>query len=118
MIHPDDRDDAIRDLLRQTRPSAVDAVRAARVRVAVHAAWRDTTKRTWSWRRAVPMAAAALLVVAAALTLATRLRDRGTAPAAAPIASTLFAAGEVVIQHDGQVRAGRVGETLSAGSRI
>ena len=32
MIRPDDRDATVRDLLRQPRPGAVDAARAARVR--------------------------------------------------------------------------------------
>ena len=118
MIHRDDRDDVIRELLRQTRPSAVDAVRAARVRGAVHAAWRDTAKGTRNWRRAVALAAAAVLVVAVALTLATRLRQRGTAAGASPIASTRFVTSEVVVQNNGQARSGRVGETLGPGTRI
>jgi ferric-dicitrate binding protein FerR (iron transport regulator) len=118
MIGPDDRDDAMRDLLRQPRPSTVDAVRAARVRGAVHAAWRETAPGTRSWRRAVAMAAAAMLMVGVALPLVTWLRERGTPVAAAPIASTLFVTSEVVFQHDGQARAGRVGDGLSPGTRI
>jgi hypothetical protein len=118
MIHPGDRDDAMRDLLRQPRPLTVDAARAARVRGAVHAAWRDTAEGTRSWRRGFAIAAAAVLVVAVGLTLAAWLRERGTPPAAAPIASALFVTSEVVFQHDGQARAGRVGEGLSPGTRI
>jgi ferric-dicitrate binding protein FerR (iron transport regulator) len=120
MIHPGDRDDAMRDLLRQPRPSAVDAVRAARVRSAVHAAWRDTAQgtRTRTWRQGVALAAAAVLVVAAALTLVTWLRERGTPSAATPIASTRFVTSEVVFQHDGQARGGRVGDGLGPGTRI
>jgi ferric-dicitrate binding protein FerR (iron transport regulator) len=118
MIRPDDRDDAMRELLRQPRPLADDAVRAARVYRAVHAAWRDTADGTRHWRRGVALAAAAVLVVAIGLTLVNRLRERGTPQAAAPIASTLFVTSEVVFQHDGQARAGRVGEELTAGTRI
>jgi ferric-dicitrate binding protein FerR (iron transport regulator) len=118
MIHRDDRDDAMRDLLRQPRPSAVDAARAARVRAAVHAAWRDTAKGTRTWRRGVALAAAAVLVFAIALTLVNSLRERGPSRAAAPIASALFVTSEVVFQHDGQARPGRVGEGLTPGTRI
>lgn len=118
MIRPDDRDDAMRELLRQPRPLADDAVRAARVYRAVHAAWRDTADGTRNWRRAMAIAAAAVLVAAIGLTLVYRLRERGAPPAAAPIASTLFVTSEVVFQHDGQARAGRVGEGLSPGTRI
>jgi ferric-dicitrate binding protein FerR (iron transport regulator) len=118
MIRPDDRDDAMRELLRQPRPLADDAVRAARVYRAVHAAWRDTADGTRHWRRGVAIAAAAVLVVAIGLTLVNRLRERGAPQAAAPIASTLFVTSEVVFQHDGQARAGRVGEELTPGTRI
>jgi ferric-dicitrate binding protein FerR (iron transport regulator) len=118
MIRPDDRDDAMRDLLRQPRPSAIDAVRAARVRASVHAAWQDTARRPHTWRRWVAAAAAAVFVVAIALTLVTWLRERSTPRTAAPIASTLFVTSEVVFQHDGQARAGRVGDGLSPGTRI
>jgi ferric-dicitrate binding protein FerR (iron transport regulator) len=98
MIRPDDRDTTVRDLLRQPRPAAVDAARAARVRGAVHAAWRDTAKGTRTWRRWVAIAAAAVLVVAVALTFVTLLREPGAPQATAPIASTLFATSEVVVQ--------------------
>jgi hypothetical protein len=118
MIRQDDRDDAMRDLLRQPRPSAVDAVRAARVRRAVHAAWKDAADGTRNWKRGVAIAAAAVLVFAIALTLVTWLRERGAPQAAAPIASTLFITSEVVFEHDGQARAGRVGEALRPGTRI
>ena len=121
MIRPDDRDDAMRELLRQPRPSAVDPVRTARVYRAVHAAWRDTADRTRNRRRAVAIAAAAVLVLAVGaigLTVVNWPRDRGTPQAAAPIASTLFVTSEVVFQHDGQARAGRVGEGLTPGTRI
>ncbi len=118
MIRPDDRDDTIRDLLRQPRPSAVDAVREARVRSAVHAAWQDSAKGTHTWRRWAAVAAAAVLVVAVALTLVTRLQEHGTPLTAGPIASTLLVTSEVVFQHNGQAYAGRVGEELSPGTRI
>src|SRR3954462_13622526 len=118
MIRPDDRDDAMRELLRQPRPLADDAVRAARVYRAVHAAWRDTADGTRPWRRGVALAAAAVLVVAIGLTLVNRLPGLGAPQAAAPIASTLFVTSEVVFQHDGQARAGRAGEELTPGTRI
>ena len=118
MIRPDDRDAAVRDLLRQPRPAAVDAARAARVRPAVHAAWKDAADGTRNWKRGVAIAAAAVLVFAIALTLVNWLRERGAPQAAAPIASTLFVTSEVVFQHDGQARAGRVGEGLRPGTRI
>ena len=118
MIRPDDRDDPIRDLLRQPRASAVDAVREARVRGAVHAAWRDAARSRRTWRRWVAVAAAAVLVGAVALTLGSRPGERGTAPAATPIASTLFVTSEVVFQHQGQAGPGRVGDGLGPGTRI
>jgi len=121
MIRPDDRDDAMRELLRQPRPLADDEVRAARVYRAVHAAWRDTSHGTRNWRRGVAIAAAAVLVIAIGaigLTLVNRLREGGAPQAAAPIASTLFVTSEVVFQHDGQARAGRLGEGLRPGTRI
>ena len=118
MIHPDDRDNAMRDLLRQPRPSKVDAARAARVRGAVHAAWRDTAKGTRTWKRGFALAAAAVLVFAIALTLVNQLRERGAPQASAAIASTLFVSSEAVFQHDGQARAGRVGDELRRGTRI
>jgi ferric-dicitrate binding protein FerR (iron transport regulator) len=117
MIRPDDRDDAMRELLRQPRPLADDAARAARVYRAVHAAWRDNVDGTRNWRRGVALAAAAVLVAAIGLTL-NPLPERGARQAAAPIASTLFVTSEVVFQHDGQARAGRVGEGLRPGTRI
>ena len=118
MISPDDRDDAMRELLRLPRPSAVDGARAARVRRAVHAAWRDTADRARNRRRGVAIAAAAVLAVAVALTLVNGPRGRGGPEPAAPIASTLFVTSEVVFQHDGQTGAGRVGEGLRPGTRI
>ena len=118
MIRPDDRDDAMRELLRQPRPLADDAVRPARVYRAVHAAWRDTANHTRNRRRAAWIAAvAAVLIVAIGLTLVNRARERGASPAA-PIASMLFVTSEVVFQHDGQARAARVGEGLRPGTGI
>jgi ferric-dicitrate binding protein FerR (iron transport regulator) len=118
MNRPDDPDAMVRDLLRQPRPSAIDAARAARVRPAVHAAWKQAHHRTRSWTRAVALAAAAVLVFAVALALVNRLRDRGASQVSAPVASTLFVTSEVIFQHDGQARAGRVGEGLRPGTRI
>jgi ferric-dicitrate binding protein FerR (iron transport regulator) len=118
MIDPDDRDDAMRQLLRQPRPSAVDPVRTARVYRAVHAAWRDAADRTRNRRRGVAIAAAAVLVVTIGLTFVNWPRERAAPQAAGPIASTLFVTSEVVFQHDGQARAGRVGEGLTPGTRI
>jgi ferric-dicitrate binding protein FerR (iron transport regulator) len=118
MIDPDDRDDAMRQLLRQPRPSAVDPVRTARVYRAVHAAWRDAADRTRNRRRGVAIAAAAVLVVTIGLTFVNWPRERAAPQAAGPIASTLFVTSEVVFQHDGQARAGRVGEGLRPGTRI
>ena len=115
---PDERDDAMRELLRLPRPSAVDAARAARVRRAVHAAWRDTADRARNRRRVFAIAAAAVLGVAVTLTLVNGLRGRGAPEPAAAIASTLFVTSEVVFQHDGQTGAGRVGEGLRRGTRI
>ena len=118
MIRRDDLDATVRDLLRQPRPAAVDAARAARVRHAVHAAWRDSARGTRRWRRAVAIAAAAVLVVATGLMLVNWLRERGTPQAAAPIASTLFVTSEVVVEHHGEKRAARVGEGLTPGTRV
>ncbi len=121
MTGPDDRDDAMRQLLRQPRPSVVDAARTARVYRAVHAAWRDTTERTRNRRRGLAIAAAAVFVVAIgaiAVTVVNRPREHGAPQAAAPIASTLFVTSDVEFQHDGQARAGRVGEGLTPGTRI
>jgi ferric-dicitrate binding protein FerR (iron transport regulator) len=116
MIPPDDHDDAMRELLRLPRPSAVDAARAARVRRAVHGAWRDSADRARNRRRGLAIAAAAVLAVAVALTLVNG--RRGASDAAAPIASTLFVTSEVVFQHDGQTGASRGGEELRPGTRI
>jgi ferric-dicitrate binding protein FerR (iron transport regulator) len=118
MNRSDDPDAMVRDLLRQPRPAALDAARAARMRVAVHAAWRDAVDGTRNWKRDVAIAAAAVLVFAIALTVVNWRRERGVPQAAAPIASTLFVTTEVVFQHDGQARAGRVGEDLRPGTRI
>jgi ferric-dicitrate binding protein FerR (iron transport regulator) len=118
MNRPDDPDAMMRDLLRQPRPMAVDAAREARVRRAVHAAWRDSADGARSWRRNIAIAAAAVLVAAIGLTLVNWLRERGAPQAAAAIASTLFVTSEVVFEHDGQPRAGRVGEDLGPGTRI
>src|SRR5687768_12973691 len=102
MNRSEDPDAAVRDLLRQPRPAAVDAARAARVRRAVHAAWKDAGGGTRDWKRGVAIAAAAVLVVAIGLTLVNWLRERGAPQAAAPMASTLFVTSEVVFQHGGQ----------------
>ncbi len=118
MIRPDDPDAVVRDLLRRPRPRAVDADRAARVRPAVHAAWKDAAGATRYWKRGFTIAAAAVLVSAIALTLVNSLRERGAPQAAAPLASSLFITSEVVFEHDGQARAGRVGEELGPGTRI
>src|SRR5215207_2196869 len=118
MNRSDDPDAVVRDLLRQTRPLSVDAARAARVRSAVHAAWKDAAAGTRTWKRGVALAAAAVLVFAIALPLVNRLRERGAPQGAAPIASTLFVASEVVFHYDGQARAGRVVERLRPGTRI
>ena len=123
MTRPDDDDDTVRDLLRRPRPAAVDAARAARVRPAVHAAWKDAAGGTRSWKRGIAIAAAAVLVVAMALPLVNWLRERAapqaaTPQAAGPLASTLFVTSGVVFEDDGQPRAGRVGEELRAGTRI
>jgi ferric-dicitrate binding protein FerR (iron transport regulator) len=118
MNQPDDPDAVVRDLLRQPRPAAVDATRAARVRPAVHAAWKEASGHTRHWKHGVALAAAAVLVLAVALTLANRLRERVAPQTAAPIASALFVTSEVVFAHDGQAPAARVGEALTAGTRI
>jgi ferric-dicitrate binding protein FerR (iron transport regulator) len=119
MIRPADPDAAVRDLLRQPRPAAVDAARAARVRPAVHAAWKEAANGTRNWKRgvAIAIAVAAVLVCAIALTLVNGWRERGGAPAA-PIASTLFVTSEVVFEHGGQARTARVGESLRPDTRI
>jgi ferric-dicitrate binding protein FerR (iron transport regulator) len=104
--------------LRQPRPAPIDAARAARIRAAVHAAWKDAADGTRSWKRSVAIAAAAVLVFALALTVANRQRERGASPSAAPIATALFVTSEVVFQDAGQARAGRVGEALRPGTRI
>jgi ferric-dicitrate binding protein FerR (iron transport regulator) len=118
MIRPDDPDAMVRELLRQPRPAAVDAARAARVRPAVHAAWKDAARGTSHWKRYAALAAAAVLLVATALTLVNWPRERVAPQASASLASMLFVTSEVVVQHDGVARAGRVGEGLSPGTRI
>lgn len=118
MIHPDDPDAEVRDLLRQPRPVTVDAERAERVRNAVHAAWKDTAAGTHDWKRYLTYAAAAALVFSIAATLVMSRRDSGVPSASAPVASTLFATDEVVFQHDGQMSGGRVGDGLTPGTRI
>ena len=119
MNRSDDPDAMVRDLLRQPRPAGVDAARAARVRPAVHAAWKDAAGGRRNWKRWVALAAAAVLVLAISLPLANWLRERGTEQqAAATVASTLFVTSEVVFEHGGQARAGRVGEGLPPGTRI
>jgi ferric-dicitrate binding protein FerR (iron transport regulator) len=118
MNRSEDPDAAVRDLLRQPRPTAVDAARAARVRPSVHAAWKEAAAGTRNWKRGFALAAAAVLVFAVGLTLVNRLRERGASEAVVPIASTLFVTSEVVFQHDGHARAGHVGEELSPGTRI
>ena len=117
MIRPDDPDAAVRELLRQPRPAAVDVARAERVRPAVHAAWKEAAGGPGSWKRGIAIAAAAVLVFAIVLTFVNSLREHG-ARQAAPIASTLFVTSEVVFQRDGQALAGRVGEELRPGTRI
>jgi ferric-dicitrate binding protein FerR (iron transport regulator) len=116
MNRPDDPEAMVRALLRQPRQATVDAARAARVRPAVHAAWKDAAGGTRNWKRWVPIAAAAVLVFAIALPLANWLRGRGALQP--PIASTVFVTGEVVLRLDGQARAGRLGEELWPGTRI
>ena len=118
MNRPDDPDAVVRGLLREPRPAAVDAERAARVRAAVHAAWKDSAAGTRHWQRYLAMAAAAVLFVAIAVTLVNRLREREAPPGTAPIASMLFVTSEVMLQRDGQQRAARVGEGLSPGTRV
>jgi ferric-dicitrate binding protein FerR (iron transport regulator) len=106
-------------LLRQPRPAAVDAERAARVRRAVHAAWRDNADRSRIWKRGVVFAAvAAVLVFSLTLTLVNWLRDRSTPQATYPIASTLFATSEVVFQHNWPAGATQVGSLLMPGTGI
>ena len=119
MNRPDDPDAVVRDLLRQPRPAAVDAARAARVRPAVHAAWKDAAAGTRNWKRYIALAAAAVMVLAIGMVLVSRLRERGAPPAASRIASALFVTSEVVFEQNGRARAGRfVGEPLTAGTRI
>jgi len=121
MNRPDDPDAVVRDLLRRPRPAAVDAARAARVRPAVHAAWKEAAGGTRHWKWGVLITAAAVLVLAIALaqmTLVNGRRARRSSQAAAPVASTLFVTSEVVFQHDGQAPARRVGEGLRPGTRI
>ena len=118
MNRRDDPDAVVRDLLRHPRPGAVDAARAARVRPAVHAAWKDAAAGTRSWKRFVPLAAAAVLIFAIAVTMSYRPRPRPLPRPAAPIASALFVTSEVMFQHDGQARGGHVGDQLLPGTHI
>ncbi|HYE86183.1 MAG TPA: hypothetical protein VEA16_07500, partial [Vicinamibacterales bacterium] len=111
MIDPQDSDDTVRHLLRQVRPDAVDAARAARVRHAVHAAWKDAAdRRRRAWKLAVAIAAAAVLAVALTPMAVKWVRERGAQPAV-PVASTLFATGEVVFD-------GGAGRALLPGTSI
>lgn len=118
MNRPDDPDAVVRGLLRQPRPAAVDADRAARVRPAVHAAWKDAARDTGHWKRWVALAAAAVLVFAVAMTVVSRLRGGAIPRTVAPIASTLFATSEVAFEHEGQRGNSRVAEGLLPGTRI
>ena len=127
MTRPDDPDAVVRDLLRQPRPAIVDPDRAARVRPAVHAAWKDAAGGTRRWKirrrfatpaRSVTLALAAVLVIAVALPLVNWLRYRGAPQPAAAVASTLFVTSDVVFHYDGQTRAGYANEGLRAGTRI
>lgn len=120
MNRPDDPDAVVRELLRQPRPASVDAdhaLRAARVRTAVHAAWKDSAAEARSWKKYVAIAAAAVFVFAVGVTLVNRLTERVATPPAS-LASTLFVASDVIFQYDGQARAGRIGEELKPGTRI
>ena len=117
MNRPEDPDAVVRNLLRQPRAAAVDAARAARVRPAVHAAWKDAAGGTRHWKRGIALAAAAVLVFAIAFTV-NSLRDRGVAHAPAAMASTQFVTSEVVFEHDGQTRPARVGDALMPATRI
>lgn len=117
MNRPEDPDAVVRALLRHPRPG-VDADRAARVRPAVHAAWKDAAGGTRNWTRTLAIAAAAVLVFAIALAVEKRLRERSDVQEPAPVASALFATSEVVVEHDGQARAVSVGEELRPGTRI
>jgi len=117
MIRPEYREDVVRTLLRQPRPAAVDAARAARVHRAVHAAWKDASDNRRIWRRGVMVAAAAVLLFAFTLTLVNRLLDRRIAqPVTYPVASTLFATSEVVFQYPSP--AARIGKLLMPGTVI
>src|SRR6185503_3532748 len=116
MIRPDDREDLFRDLLQQPRPAAVDAVRAARVRHAVHSAWQDATVGVGLSRRRVEIAVAAMIVLSMALTLVNWWRDRGVPDATEPAAFALFATGDVVFEHQWPARAG--GNALMPGTGI
>jgi ferric-dicitrate binding protein FerR (iron transport regulator) len=111
VIRPDDRDDLMRELLRQPRPDTVDAARAARVRHAVHAAWRDAGNGRATWKWSIAIAATVLLAVSIAPAVVTWLRERGAPPVTAPAAATLFATSEVVFE-------GRVGDVLMPGTAV
>ena len=122
MNRAEDPDDGVRDLLRQAGPRGVDAARAARVRASVHAAWKDsaevTVARARDRRRRVLLAVAAVFVAATALTVVNLRRENAAPPAAVSMASTLFVTSEVVFEHGGRTRVGRVGDPLMAGTRI
>jgi ferric-dicitrate binding protein FerR (iron transport regulator) len=118
MNRPDDPDAVVRDLLRQPRPAGADAAREARVRSAVHAAWKDKAVDTRHFKQRVAMAIAAMLVAAIGLTLFNRMRERGAPQTVAPLASALFVTNEVVIQHAGETRAQGAGDGLYPGTRI
>lgn len=118
MIRPEDPDAVVRDLLRTPRASAVDDARAARVRASVHAAWKEAAPGTPAWKRWVPLAAAAVIVLAVTLFLVNSMREREAPSAVTVAASTRFVTSEVVFALDGQAHAGRVGDELRPGTRI
>jgi ferric-dicitrate binding protein FerR (iron transport regulator) len=118
-----DREDLVRDLLRQARPAPVDPVRAARVRQAVRAAWLEQqtprpTVRPW-WIGAA-VAAAAMVVV---YVMVGRPGDGGTGrvpPTPVIVASTTFVTGSVTVRlaGSGVERALNPGDPVAAGSTI
>ena len=124
-----DREDVVRDLLRQARPAPVDPVRAARVRRAVRAAWLEQQAprqvRTWwpgrrtSWIGAAA-AAAALIVIAV---LVRRPGDQGAQPVMSttePAGSVIFVTGAVTVRPAGAAgeRSLRAGDSIGAGSTV
>lgn len=112
MIRPDDPDAEVRELLRQPRPIAVDAARAARVRPAVHAAWKHSSASPRYWKRYALLAAALVIVVTGVLLLDSRRESR------IPIATASFVTDDVVFRHDGETRAGLKGDALRPGTLI